>query len=115
LQSIKLLKEEQKDTAGESSCGSVLEPWFDAPKFVRTAIACLAGYLRKHFGWKPNPAIITVSGGSYLLLLYPRKPCSKLPSFYIDEVGEGEETLAELCDAIAKGNDLNTRIWVEGN
>jgi hypothetical protein len=26
-----------------------------------------------------------------------------------------EETLAELCDAIAKGNDLNTRIWVEGN
>jgi anaerobic magnesium-protoporphyrin IX monomethyl ester cyclase len=25
----------------------VLEPWFDAPKFVRTAIASLAGYLRQ--------------------------------------------------------------------
>jgi hypothetical protein len=34
----------------------------------------------------------------------------EFPSFYIDVVGEGEETLAELCDAIAKGNDLNTRI-----
>jgi hypothetical protein len=108
----------------------VLEPWFDAPKFVRTAIACLAGYLRKHFGWeikyldakfkqnnfaetvaeiiawqpdvvgltaftneikpaaylaglikKANPAIITVCGGSYLLLLYPRKPCSNFHRF----------------------------------
>lgn len=27
---------------------AVLEPWFDEPKFVRTAIAFLAGYLRQH-------------------------------------------------------------------
>ncbi len=27
---------------------TVLEPWFDAPKFVRTSIACLAGYLREN-------------------------------------------------------------------
>lgn len=27
---------------------SVLEPWYDEPNFVRTGLACLAGYLREH-------------------------------------------------------------------
>lgn len=29
---------------------TVLEPWFDAPEFVRTSLACLAAYIRQHSG-----------------------------------------------------------------
>lgn len=31
---------------------AILEPWFDAPKFVRTSLASLAGYMRKHSNWE---------------------------------------------------------------
>ena len=31
---------------------AVIEPWFDAPDFVRTSIAVLAGYLRKYIDYE---------------------------------------------------------------
>lgn len=30
----------------------VVEPWYDTPDFVRTALACLAGYLEKHSNYE---------------------------------------------------------------
>jgi radical SAM superfamily enzyme YgiQ (UPF0313 family) len=133
---------------------AVLEPWYDSPKFVRTALACLAGYLRAHSDWevkcldakfdgknfdqtvseiiawnptivgltaftneikpaaylaglikKANPNIITVCGGAHLTAI-PEQTLTEFPTFDIGVIGEGEETLLELCDAISSGRDL---------
>jgi len=133
---------------------AVLEPWFDAPKFVRTSIAALAGYLREYSDWeikcldakyegktfeqtvnevidwqpdvvgftaftneirpvaylaglikKRNPKIITVCGGAHLTAI-PEETMREFPTMDIGVVGEGEETLQEICKALSGGMEL---------
>jgi anaerobic magnesium-protoporphyrin IX monomethyl ester cyclase len=128
---------------------AVLEPWFDAPKFVRTALAALAGYIRANSNHeiscldakfeglsfeetvqrakkiqpdiigltaftneiKPGaylagllkkelPNTIIVCGGAHLTAI-PEQTMHEFPTFDIGVVGEGEQTLLELTNAIA--------------
>jgi len=127
----------------------VSEPWFDEPDFVRTALACLAGFLRKESGHevhcidakfekltfeglvnraeelKPDligltaftneikpaayvagrlkklfPNVPMVVGGPHVTAI-PEQTLSEFPTFDIGVVGEGEQTLLELCNALA--------------
>lgn len=145
---------------------AVLEPWFDAPKFVRTSLATLAGYLREHTDWeikcldakfeklsfeetcsrivswnpdivgftaftneiKPsaylagllkrkNSNIITVCGGAHITAI-PEETLLEFPTFDIGIVGEGEQTLTELCNAIGKSMPLegiNGLVFTDAN
>ena len=134
---------------------SVLEPWFDAPEFVRTSLAFLAGYLRQYGDfeircfdakferksfyetadqialWKPDlvgfsaftneikpsaylaglvkkrmPAVVTVIGGPHVTAI-PTQTIRQFPTFDIGVVGEGEETILELCNALCNKQPLD--------
>lgn len=127
----------------------VLEPWFDAPKFVRTALASLAAYVREKSSHevlcldakfeglsfeetvqrvkslnpdiigltaftneiKPSaylagllkkelPKTLIVCGGAHLTAI-PEQTMIEFPTFDVGIVGEGEETILELCNAVA--------------
>lgn len=132
----------------------VLEPWFDEPNFVRTALAHLAGFLRSNstievlcldakfeklsfeetlnsikkinpdiIGFtaftneiKPSaylaakikealPEVVTLIGGAHVTSL-PEITLNQFHGFDIAVVGEGEETLLELCNTIEKKESL---------
>lgn len=123
----------------------VLEPWYDTPDFGRTALAYLAGYLRKHSSCnvhiidaklerlsfsevtnrilhlQPNlvgltaftneikpaayqayhikkalPSCTTVIGGVHVTSI-PNETMEEFSFFDIGVIGEGEQTLLELC------------------
>jgi anaerobic magnesium-protoporphyrin IX monomethyl ester cyclase len=133
---------------------AILEPWFDAPEFVRTALAVLAGYFRENSDWeikcldakyekltfeetvakvknynpdvvgltaftneiKPSaylaglikrnlPTCTTVIGGAHFTAI-PEETMAEFPTFDIGVIGEGEETLVEICNTIERGLDL---------
>ncbi len=133
----------------------VLEPWYDAPKFVRTGLACLAAYLRQFpefdvkivdakferlkfnqvldivRSWKPDlvgftaftneikpaayqaglikrvlPDVVTVIGGTHVTAI-PERTMEEFPTLDIGAVGEGEQTLHELCSALMDGESLD--------
>lgn len=128
---------------------TVLEPWFDAPKFVRTALASLAAYIREKSDYeiicldakfeglsfaetaqkvkeinpdivgltaftneiKPSaylaglikrelPNALILCGGAHLTAI-PEQTMREFPTFDIGVVGEGEQTLLEICNAVA--------------
>lgn len=133
---------------------AVLEPWFDAPEFVRTALAVLAGYFRENSDWevqcldakyerlsfqetvdrikayapdavgltaftneiKPSaylaglikkelPNCKTIIGGAHFTAI-PIETMEEFPTFDFGVMGDGEETLVELCNAIAHSASL---------